>query len=88
MSEHPIFPVNWLKFNHVQIINYLEHREYVDYENKRGKHQIIKAKIPLAEMYKYSTTLRSITQGRATFKTKFSSFELVPAAIQEELISQ
>jgi len=41
MSEHPIFPVNWLKFNHVQIINYLEHREYVDYENRRGKHQII-----------------------------------------------
>ncbi len=56
--------------------------------DSEGKHQIIRAKIPLAEMYKYSTTLRSITQGRATFKTKFSSFELVPANIQEELISQ
>jgi elongation factor G len=56
--------------------------------DSEGKHQIIRAKIPLAEMYKYSTTLRSITQGRATFKTKFSSFELVPATIQEELISQ
>ena len=41
MSEHSIFPINWLEFNPVQIINYLEHREYVDYENKRGKHQII-----------------------------------------------
>lgn len=41
MSEHPIFPINWLKFNPVQIINYLEHREYVDYQNNRGKHQII-----------------------------------------------
>jgi len=41
MSEHNVFPINWLKFNPVQIINYLEHREYVDYQNKRGKHQII-----------------------------------------------
>ncbi|MDH3322393.1 MAG: elongation factor G, partial [Flavobacteriaceae bacterium] len=43
-----------------------------------GKHQIIKAKVPLAEMYKYSTSLRSQTQGRATFKMKFASFEQVP----------
>ena len=41
MSKHPIFPINWLEFNPIQIINYLEHKEYVDYENKRGKHQII-----------------------------------------------
>lgn len=41
MAKHPIFPVNWLEFDPVQIINYLEHREYIDYENKRGKHQII-----------------------------------------------
>ncbi|NLP57962.1 translation factor GTPase family protein [Lutibacter sp. B1] len=53
-----------------------------------GKYQTIKAKIPLAEMYKYSTTLRSITQGRGSFSTKFSSFELVPNNVQEELIKQ
>ncbi len=51
-----------------------------------GKHQIIKAKVPLAEMYKYSTSLRSQTQGRATFKTTFASFEPVPANIQKELL--
>jgi elongation factor G len=50
-----------------------------------GKYQTIKAKTPLAEMYKYSTTLRSITQGRGSFSTKFSSFELVPNNIQQEL---
>lgn len=50
-----------------------------------GKYQTIKAKIPLAEMYKYSTTLRSITQGRGSFSTKFANFELVPNNIQEEL---
>lgn len=53
-----------------------------------GKHQIIKAKVPLAEMYKYSTSLRSQTQGRATFKTKFASFEPVPQNLQKELIKE
>ncbi|PHS52528.1 MAG: elongation factor G [Lutibacter sp.] len=53
-----------------------------------GKYQTIKAKTPLAEMYKYSTTLRSITQGRGSFSTKFNSFELVPNNVQEELIKQ
>ena len=53
-----------------------------------GKHQIIKAKVPLAEMYKYSTSLRSQTQGRATFKTKFASFEPVPHNIQNELVKE
>lgn len=50
-----------------------------------GKYQTIKAKTPLAEMYRYSTTLRSITQGRGSFSTKFSNFELVPNNIQDEL---
>jgi elongation factor G len=50
-----------------------------------GKYQTIKAKTPLAEMYKYSTTLRSITQGRGSFSTKFASFELVPNNVQLEL---
>ena len=51
-----------------------------------GKYQTIKAKTPLAEMYKYSTTLRSITQGRGSFSTKFSNFELVPNNVQEALV--
>ena len=51
-----------------------------------GKYQTIKAKTPLAEMYKYSTTLRSITQGRGSFSSKFSNFELVPNNVQEVLI--
>ncbi|MGV6846669.1 MAG: elongation factor G [Lutibacter sp.] len=50
-----------------------------------GKYQTIKAKTPLAEMYKYSTSLRSITQGRGSFTTAFSNFELVPNNVQEEL---
>jgi elongation factor G len=53
-----------------------------------GKYQTIKAKTPLAEMYKYSTTLRSITQGRGSFSTKFSNFELVPSNVQDELVKK
>lgn len=53
-----------------------------------GKYQTIKAKVPLAELYRYSTTLRSLTQGRGTFSTKFASFELVPTNVQEELIKK
>jgi elongation factor G len=53
-----------------------------------GKYQTIKAKTPLAEMYKYSTTLRSITQGRGSFSTKFSNFELVPNNVQDALVKK
>jgi len=53
-----------------------------------GTHQIIKAKVPEAEMYRYSTSLRSQTQGRATFSTKFASFEPVPSNIQQELVAK
>ncbi len=56
--------------------------------DSEGKYQTIKAKTPLAEMYKYSTTLRSITQGRGSFSTKFSNFELVPSNVQEELVKK
>jgi len=40
MSQHPLFPVDWLDLNPNQIIAYLEYREYHEFENKRGKHQV------------------------------------------------
>ena len=46
----------------------------------------ISAKVPLKEMNKYSTSLSSITQGRATFKLKFAAYEKVPAEVQDELL--
>jgi len=51
-------------------------------------YQILKCNTPLAELYGFSTDLRSLTQGRATFSSKFASFEPVPANIQKELIKQ
>lgn len=51
-----------------------------------GHYQKIKARVPLAELYKYSSTLRSITQGRAKFTRKLAEFQAVPYNIQENLI--
>ena len=47
----------------------------------------LQAKVPLKEMSSYSTTLSSITGGRASFIMKFASYELVPADIQSKLIT-
>lgn len=48
--------------------------------------QRLKALVPLAEMSSYSTTLSSLTGGRATFTMHFKSYELVPADVQDKLI--
>ena len=50
-----------------------------------GRLQKIKACVPQAEMYKYSTQLRSITQGRGSFSQTFSNYEVVPKEISEKI---
>jgi elongation factor G len=50
--------------------------------------QIVRAKVPLAEMFGYSTTLRSGTQGRGVFSMELSHYEEVPKSISEEIISK
>jgi elongation factor G len=56
--------------------------------DSKGMYKVIKAKTPLAEMYKYTTSLRSITQGRASFSTKFSEYATVPMEIQQKLMKE
>ncbi|MDR2423643.1 MAG: elongation factor G [Prevotellaceae bacterium] len=48
--------------------------------------EVIKARVPLAEMYKYSTTLSSLTSGSATFTMQFADYQQVPADVQEKLL--
>lgn len=48
----------------------------------------IHAKVPLSEMFGYSTTLRSMTQGRATFTMEFSHYAEAPRSVADEIISQ
>lgn len=49
---------------------------------------IIKVKVPLSEMFGYSTSLRSMSQGRASYAMEFSSYEKVPDSIAQEIIKQ
>jgi elongation factor G len=53
-----------------------------------GSFQIVRAKVPLAELYKYSTTLRSMTQGRATHRREFSHYEPVPHEQMQKIIAK
>jgi elongation factor G len=52
-----------------------------------GNAQVIKAVVPLAEMFGYATDLRSMTQGRAEFTMQFERYEEVPQSIATELVS-
>ena len=52
-----------------------------------GHFQILKAKVPLANLYKYSTVLRSITQGKASHRQKFSHYEEVPREEEQKIIA-
>lgn len=52
-----------------------------------GEYQIIRALIPLAEMFKYATQLRSLTQGKGTYEMKLSHYEEVPKEIEAKIIA-
>ena len=53
---------------------------------ERQNYKIILAKVPIAEMFGYATTLRSLTQGRGTFTMEFSHYQEVPENIAKEII--
>jgi len=53
-----------------------------------GNFQKIKAQVPLAELYKYSTSLRSMTQGRGLHSREFSHYEEVPKELAEKIIQE
>jgi elongation factor G len=56
-------------------------RGQVEGMEPRGNGQVVKAKVPLAEMFGYATDLRSMTQGRATYSMQFSHYQPVPRDI-------
>jgi elongation factor G len=55
---------------------------------QRGEAQVIGASVPLAEMFGYSTTLRSQSQGRAVYSMEFSHYEEVPKSKAEEIVNK
>jgi elongation factor G len=63
-------------------------RGKVDGMEQRGNAQVVRAHVPLAEMFGYATDLRSRTQGRATYTMQFDSYQQVPGSIAEEIIAR
>jgi elongation factor G len=56
--------------------------------DQRGDAQVITAVVPLSEMFGYSTTLRSMSQGRAVYTMQFAHYEEVPKSKAEEIIAK
>ncbi|MDY0196062.1 MAG: elongation factor G [Sulfurovaceae bacterium] len=63
-------------------------RGQVNGMNERSGNKIVDAFVPLSEMFGYSTDLRSMTQGRATYAMEFDHYEEVPANISKEIIAK
>ncbi len=53
-----------------------------------GKNQVIKARVPLAEMYSYAINLKAMTQGRGNFTMEFAEYEEVPPRLSDEIIKE
>jgi elongation factor G len=62
-------------------------RGKVEGMTQRGNSQVIRAQVPMAEMFGYATDLRSKTQGRATYSMQFNSYQEVPESIAEEIVA-
>jgi elongation factor G len=56
--------------------------------DNRGTSRIIRAFVPLAEMFGYATDLRSRTQGRATYTMQFHSYQEVPGNLAEQIVKK
>jgi len=61
-------------------------RGKVDTIGQQGSNQLIKAVVPLSEMFGYATDLRSLSQGRANFSMDFSHYDKVPTQVEEKLM--
>jgi len=57
-------------------------------EEAPGGTQVIKAHVPLSEMFGYATDLRSATQGRATYTMEFAHYEKAPRSVEEEIVAK
>ncbi|HEX6394946.1 MAG TPA: elongation factor G [Acidimicrobiales bacterium] len=63
-------------------------RGKVEGMEQRGNSQVVRAQVPLAEMFGYATDLRSRTQGRATYSMQFHSYQEVPESVSKEIVAR
>ena len=60
-------------------------RGQIEGMDERGMDKVIRAKVPLSELFGYMTNLRSMTEGRASFNMEFSNYDIVPSNIAKEI---
>ena len=65
-----------------------QRRGRIESMDERGGMKIVKGYVPLSEMFGYSNTLRSLTQGRASFSMTFEHYEAVPFSIAEDVVKK
>jgi len=63
-------------------------RGHIDGMEARGSAQVVRAEVPLSEMFGYSTDLRSKTQGRAVYSMQFKAYKQVPKSVAEEIAAK
>ncbi len=63
-------------------------RGHIKHMEPRGGVQVITARVPLSEMFGYSTNLRSMTQGRGNYTMQFAAYDEVPKSVSEEIIAK
>ena len=63
-------------------------RGHVEGMDQRGNNQVVRAEVPLAEMFGYATDVRSRTQGRATYTMQFNSYQEVPDQVAKEIVAR
>lgn len=56
--------------------------------DKKGGVKVVKARVPLSEMFQYVSSLRSLTKGRASYSMELDSYEQVPGNIEKELAAK
>jgi elongation factor G len=68
--------------------NLSSRRGQIEASEQRQNTQVVKAKVPLSEMFGYATDLRSFTQGRGVYSMQFSHYSEAPRVITEKIISE
>ncbi|AHF57221.1 elongation factor G [Spiroplasma eriocheiris] len=68
--------------------NLSSRRGQIEGNEQRGNAQVVKAKVPLSEMFGYATDLRSFTQGRGTYTMIFSHYQEAPKSVTEEIVKK
>jgi len=56
--------------------------------DKKGSIKLVRARVPLSEMFQYVSSLRSLTKGRASYSMEIETYEQVPSAIEKELAAK